>query len=114
MPPAAIPMAALTGLAPEIGAALRRGALLQRMLAWRAVEVGLAEAGAGIVRLVLEHGAIQRDLARQARNDPLTGMLDRRAFREDMERRLDRLEREGLPGTLLFADIDRFRMLNLQ
>ena len=29
-----------------------------------------------------------------------------------MARQIDRLDREGLPGTLLFADLDNFKPLN--
>ena len=67
-----------------------------------------------LVRLVLEHETIQRELARQARTDPLTGLLNRRAFVDEAQRRIERLEREGLPGTLMFVDLDRLKPLNDQ
>lgn len=67
-----------------------------------------------LVRVVLEHETIQRELARQARTDPLTGLLNRRAFADEAQRRIDRLEREGLPGTLMFVDLDRLKPLNDQ
>ena len=79
---------------------------------WDADEQGLAASVTGVVRVVLEHEAIQRELARQARTDPLTGLLNRRAFMEEAGRRLDRLDREGLPGTLVFIDLDRLKPLN--
>ena len=66
----------------------------------------------GIVRMILDHDSIQREMARQARTDPLTGLLNRRAFMEELARRLDRLDREGLPGTLMFVDLDHFKQLN--
>jgi diguanylate cyclase (GGDEF)-like protein len=62
--------------------------------------------------MVLEHEAIQREMAKQARTDPLTGLLNRRAFIEEMARQIDRLDREGLPGKLMFADLDNFKPLN--
>ena len=65
-----------------------------------------------LVRIVLEHETIQRELARQARTDPLTGLLNRRAFIDEAQRRIERLEREGLPGTLMFVDLDRLKPLN--
>ena len=80
--------------------------------AWDADEIMLASSATAIVRFVLEHESIQREMARQARTDPLTGLLNRRAFLEEMARRVDRLEREGLPGTLMFVDLDNFKSLN--
>jgi diguanylate cyclase (GGDEF)-like protein len=75
-------------------------------------DVVLASSATGLVRVILEHEAIQREMARQARTDPLTGLLNRRAFFEEMARRLDRLERDNTPGTLLFIDLDNFKALN--
>jgi diguanylate cyclase (GGDEF)-like protein len=72
----------------------------------------LIDSAAGIVRMVLEHEAIQQEMGRQARTDPLTGLLNRRAFLEDMARHIDRLDREDQPGTLLFADLDSFKPVN--
>ena len=67
-----------------------------------------------IVRVVLEHEAIQREMARLARTDPLTGLLNRRAFLEELTRHIDRLDREEVPGTLMFTDLDNFKLLNDQ
>ena len=80
--------------------------------AWDADDHLLAAAGTGLVRIVLEHEAIQRQLATQARTDPLTRLLNRRAFLEEATRRIDRLDREELPGTLMLLDIDGFTALN--
>ncbi len=90
------------------------------LIAWRAPGIRqwdesdrvLAGAVGGVARIILEHEAIQRELARQARTDPLTGLLNRRAFLEEAGRRLDRIEREGMPGTLLFVDVDRLKQVN--
>jgi diguanylate cyclase (GGDEF)-like protein len=79
---------------------------------WNMDDLNLIASVSGVVRIVLEHEAIQRELARQARTDPLTGLLNRRAFLEEAARRLDRLERDGLPSTLLFLDLDRLKFLN--
>lgn len=79
---------------------------------WDTDDKLLALAGTGLVRVVLEHEAIQRQLATQARTDPLTGLLNRRAFLEETTRRIDRLDREELPGTLMYLDIDGFTALN--
>jgi diguanylate cyclase (GGDEF)-like protein len=67
---------------------------------------------ANVIRMVLEHEAIQREMHRQARTDPLTSLLNRRAFMEELERHVDRLDRDGDPGTLMFADLDHFKAVN--
>ena len=79
---------------------------------WDADELVLASSATGIIRVILEHEAIQREMARQARTDPLTGLLNRRAFLDEVNRRVDRLEHEALPATLMFVDLDNFKALN--
>jgi len=79
---------------------------------WDSEDSLLITAAAHLIRMVLEHEAIQREMARQARTDPLTGLLNRRAFLEEMTRHIDRLDREEQPGTLLFADLDDFKQVN--
>jgi diguanylate cyclase (GGDEF)-like protein len=80
--------------------------------AWDADDNLLIDAAASLIRMVLEHDTIQREMVRQARTDPLTGLLNRRAFLEEMSRHIDRLDREDQPGTLLFADLDDFKPVN--
>lgn len=79
---------------------------------WDADDRSLAASVTVLMRVILDHDAIQREMARQARTDPLTGLLNRRAFLEDVTRRVDRLDREGVPGTLIFVDLDNFKHLN--
>jgi diguanylate cyclase (GGDEF)-like protein/PAS domain S-box-containing protein len=79
---------------------------------WTEEDRLLSSSATGIIRMVLEHEAIQREMARQARTDPLTGLLNRRAFLDEMNRRIERLDREDLPGTLMFVDLDNFKPLN--
>ncbi len=79
---------------------------------WDNDERLLVSSATGIIRVILDHDSIQREMARQARTDPLTGLLNRRAFMDELTRRLDRLDREGLPGTLMFVDLDHFKQLN--
>ena len=90
------------------------------LVAWRAAssrpwdtdEIRLLAAAGKIVRMALEHEAIQREMMRQARTDPLTGLLNRRAFREEVLRHTDRADREGVPSTLMFVDLDHFKSVN--
>jgi len=81
---------------------------------WDHEEKLLIDSAASLIRMVLEHEAIQQEMARQARTDPLTGLLNRRAFLEELSRHIERLDREGQPGTLLFADLDDFKPVNDQ
>ena len=81
---------------------------------WDADDRQIATSVSGIIRVVLQHEAMQRDITEQARTDPLTGLFNRRAFMDEMGRRVDRLVREGLPGTILFVDLDGFKQLNDQ
>ncbi len=61
---------------------------------WDLEDQQLVSSVTAIVRVVLEHESIQREMSRQARTDPLTGLLNRRAFIEEIGRRIDRLDRE--------------------
>jgi len=80
--------------------------------AWDADDTILASSVTGIVRVILDHDNIQCEMARQARTDPLTGLLNRRAFLDEIFRRIERLDRDGVPGTLMFIDLDHFKALN--
>ncbi len=80
--------------------------------AWDREEILLAGSATGIVRMILEYEAIQQEMAHQARTDPLTGLLNRRAFMEEIRRHCARLDREDSPGTLLFIDMDSFKAVN--
>ena len=81
---------------------------------WTDDDALLASAATTLVRVVLEHEAIQRELARQARTDPLTGLLNRQSFLEEIDRRINRLACEGTPGTLMYIDLDHLKRLNDQ
>lgn len=80
--------------------------------AWTQDDARTLRTVATLVFLVLEHEAIQRELALQTRTDPLTGMLNRRSFLVDVTRRIDRLQRDGLPGVLMTVTLDHLRRLN--
>ena len=79
---------------------------------WDADDTRLIAAAGKIVRIALDHESIQREMMRQARTDPLTGLLNRRAFREEVLRHTDRADREGVPSTLMFVDLDHFKTVN--
>jgi diguanylate cyclase (GGDEF)-like protein len=81
---------------------------------WDKDDTLLARSAGGIIRMILEHEAIQHEMGRQARTDPLTGLLNRRAFVEEMQRHTDRLDQESEAGTLMFVDMDCFKLVNDQ
>ena len=79
---------------------------------WQESDRQLAEAAGCVLALILEHQAVEREMARQSRTDHLTGLLNRRGFLEELPRHIDRLEREQLSGTLVLVDLDGLRAVN--
>ncbi len=79
---------------------------------WDQEDASMADSAVCIVRMILEHEAMQREMAHQARTDPLTGLLNRRAFIDEMRREIARLDRGSEVGTLLFLDMDSFKAVN--
>lgn len=53
-----------------------------------------------------------REAREQARTDALTGLPNRRAFLEDLERELARGRRSGRPLALVLMDLDHFKNVN--
>lgn len=47
-----------------------------------------------------------------SRTDALTGLLNRRAFVDDLTRRFNRLQREGKGAALMYVDLDNFKLVN--
>ena len=47
-----------------------------------------------------------------SRTDALTGLYNRRAFFEELERRYHRLAREQRPAALIYCDLDNFKWVN--
>jgi diguanylate cyclase (GGDEF)-like protein len=80
--------------------------------AWDDDDKKVLNSVAKIVRMVLDREAMQLEMIRQARTDPLTGLLNRRSFLEEVERRIARQDRERESGTLMFADLDHFKPVN--
>ncbi len=79
---------------------------------WSLHDRALLVATANILGAPLETDNVQRDLTRHARTDMLTGLLTRRSFLEEVCRRLSRLDREGLAGTIMSIDLDDFGSFN--
>jgi diguanylate cyclase (GGDEF)-like protein/putative nucleotidyltransferase with HDIG domain len=58
------------------------------------------------------HGRHRRELDRVSRTDPLTGVLNRRGFRERFDAELSRARRHGDEVALVLIDLDRFKAVN--
>ena len=79
---------------------------------WDGDELGLLAAACTVLRGGLEQEAVQLEMAQLARTDPLTGLPNRRAFQEELNRRIGRLETDGAVGALLFIDLDGLKPVN--
>jgi diguanylate cyclase (GGDEF)-like protein len=67
----------------------------------------------GVVVYLRERNAALVDrLRHEARTDALTGLLNRRAFREELEDELARSRRTGEPVALAVLDADHFKAVN--
>jgi diguanylate cyclase (GGDEF)-like protein len=53
-----------------------------------------------------------QELRREARQDPLTGLRNRRSFDDDLRREVARSNRHDTPGALLMIDLDHFKLVN--
>lgn len=77
--------------------------------------VGMLIVGVGISTHLLErrtHNRSQEQLQHQALHDALTGLANRRNFREALRRECSRNRRFGRPFALLMVDLDRFKPIN--
>lgn len=63
------------------------------------------------VLLVRLHQSMERESA-LAHTDPLTGLLNRRAFEEQAAREIERAGRTGAPVSFAYLDIDDFKDVN--
>ncbi len=66
----------------------------------------------GVFRDVTERKQFEEELARMARHDPLTGVLNRYALEEVLERESSRSKRYAHPIGFLMIDINRFKEIN--
>jgi diguanylate cyclase (GGDEF)-like protein/PAS domain S-box-containing protein len=70
--------------------------------------VELREQFGGIVSQIVE----QRKLETLSRFDELTGLVNRRFFHEELDARLERTQNRGKRGTLIYVDLDNFKLVN--
>ncbi|MDP8943290.1 MAG: diguanylate cyclase [Actinomycetota bacterium] len=63
-------------------------------------------------RMAAELQGVQAHLEGLALKDPLTGLLNHRAFQERVGQELRRAEREGYPVSVVALDVDNFKEIN--
>ncbi len=66
----------------------------------------------GQVGLATEQIANHERILMLSRTDALTGLFNRRAFFEELQRRYQRLARDKKPATLIYCDLDNFKWVN--
>ena len=66
----------------------------------------------GSLRDVSERKRLESQLMQLADHDPLTGLLNRRRFDEELDRHLSEAQRYELHGMVLFMDLDGFKDVN--
>ncbi|MSP41783.1 MAG: diguanylate cyclase [Alphaproteobacteria bacterium] len=74
----------------------------------------LAQTVAGNIGVAIAHDNQMRRLAELSRTDELTGLMNRRAFMEDLHHRHGHLYRISRTGALLYIDLDNFKPVNDQ
>jgi diguanylate cyclase (GGDEF)-like protein len=62
--------------------------------------------------VALENARLHRIVERQALNDVLTGLANRRACEEALSSEVARADRTGMPFALVLADLDDFKLVN--
>jgi diguanylate cyclase (GGDEF)-like protein len=79
---------------------------------WDGEDSLLVESAVNVVRMILDYEAAAREMVHKATTDSLTGLLNRRAFLDGVQRHIARLDRENETGTLMFVDLDAFKAVN--
>ncbi|MBX2830618.1 MAG: diguanylate cyclase [Rhodospirillales bacterium] len=64
------------------------------------------------VGIAIEQAIQHERILTLSRTDGMTGLLNRRAFFEELKRRHSRLQREAEPASLMYVDMDNFKLVN--
>lgn len=80
--------------------------------AWSDDDRLLVDAVATQIGIAIEQIANHERILTLSRTDALTGLFNRRAFFEELNRRFLRLSREGRAAALIYCDLDNFKLVN--
>ncbi|WP_194912998.1 sensor domain-containing diguanylate cyclase [Catenulispora rubra] len=83
-----------------------------RFATWVEITTSMALTLIVIRRVRDQAERLKQALAEQASTDPLTGLSNRRAFDEALEREVTRQRRTRAPLSLLAVDVDHFKQIN--
>lgn len=75
-------------------------------------EKGIYAGYIGAAADITEEKTSENKIAFLAHNDPLTGLANRAKFTEALNQCVARLERYGTPFTVLYLDLDQFKLIN--
>lgn len=75
-------------------------------------EIVLASALAGHASAAFQNAKLYQQTLAASRSDPLTGLGNRRAFRERLDSEVERARRYGRDLSLVVLDVDRFKSVN--
>ena len=76
------------------------------------IDDGHVAGAVAVFRDITERKAFEARLAHHAFHDHLTGLPNRRVFLDRLEQALRRSQRSGANHGVLFADVDRFKVIN--
>lgn len=120
-----MPVETILGSWQVIAAAARyRRQVNGAVVLWRKVEETMAREGwtdddrllvmdiANQIGIANEQIGQHERIITMSRTDSLTGLLNRRAFFDDMDRRIRRLSKDGILSCLMYVDLDNFKLVN--
>ena len=79
---------------------------------WSADDHALIEGVVGQLGIAIQQIATHEILTKLSRTDELTGLKNRRAFMDSLDRRHKHAMRTGRTAALLYADLDNFKLVN--
>jgi len=79
---------------------------------WSRRDIQFCETIASQAALAIRNAQMYEDLRSRVDRDPLTGLLNHRAFYQRLDDELERARRHGRPLTVMMIDLDDFKALN--